>query len=339
MPRTGLTMAGTPGRRSGDHAADHGRPASDAGRPRVVPSLVALGDLALDVSTALHEPLMPGSDAAAAVRFRQGGSAANTARMAARLGACASFVGAVGRDSWGAALVRSLREAGVTVHAPRVAAPTARIVVLVSPGGERSFATERGAADGLLPAHLRPAWFRHDGLHLPAYSLFQAPLREAAFAAAQMARSAGAAISVDLASRHPLLARGRREARHDLLALAPDLLVANDEEAAVLRGGRPREALLELAPVVVLKQGRGGCLVLVRREGGPTALAVATRAVDAPDTTGAGDAFDAGFLLSWLGAAPGKRDDLRVLRAAALAGHGAALRLLSTTRPELDPWR
>ncbi len=332
MPRTGLTMAGMVRRWPGD-------PATDPGYRGAIPSLVALGDLALDVSAALREPLTPGSDAAAAVRFRQGGSAANTARMAARLGGRASFVGAVGRDSWGAALVRSLREASVTVHAPRVPAPTARIVVLVAPGGERSFATERGAADGLLPAHLRPAWFRHDGLHLPAYSLFNAPLRDAAFAAAEMARSAGAAISVDLASRRPLLARGRQAARRDLLALAPDLLVANDEEAAALRGGRPREVLLDLAPVVVLKQGRAGCLVLVRREREAMALAVATRAVDAPDTTGAGDAFDAGFLLSWLGAEPGKRDDLRVLRAAALAGHRAAHRLLSTTRPELDPWR
>ena len=309
------------------------------------PSLVALGDLALDVSTALREPLEPGSDAAAAVRFRQGGSAANTARMAARLGARAAFVGAVGRDSWGSALVRSLREAGVTVHAPRVAAPTARIVVLVSPGGERSFATERGAADGLLPAHLRPAWFRHDGLHLPAYSLFSAPLRDAAFAAAKMARGTGAAVSVDLASRRPLLARGRREAQRDLLALAPDLLIANDDEATALRGGRPREALLELAPVVVLKQGPAGCLVLVRRQrdalslGDALSLAVATRPLDAPDTTGAGDAFDAGFLLSWLGAAPAGRSDPRVLRAAALAGHAAAHRLLSTTRPDLDPCR
>ena len=307
---------------------------------RPAPSVVSLGDLVLDIASSFREPLAPGTDAAASIRFRQGGSAANTARMLARLGARASFVGSVGRDAWGSALVRSLRDAGVAVHAPRVAGVTARIVVLVAPDGERSFATERGAADGLRPAHLQPAWFRRDALHLPAYALFHPPLRDAAYAAARSAREAGAVLSVDLASRAPLLARGRVAAREDLAGIAPDLLFANADEAAALTGtrtGARREALLELAPLVVLKQGPAGCLVLVRRGSDALALAVATRPLEAVDTTGAGDAFDAGFLFAWLAAPAESRRDLRVLRVAALAGHRAAHRHLTTVRAEIEP--
>lgn len=301
------------------------------------PSIVALGDLVLDVSASVREPIATGTDTPATVRFRQGGSAANTARAVARIGGTAVLVAAVGRDPWGTALVRVLRDAEVAVHAPRVAAPTARIVVIVSPNGERSFLTERGAADLLLPGHLQERWFHRDALHLPAYSLFNAPLREAAVAAAGMARAAGAAVSVDLASRRPIAARGRTGARRDIEAVAPDVLFANVEEAAALTGGWRREALLDVAPVVVLKQGRSGCLVLVRRGTDAIALAVAAKAVDAPDTTGAGDAFDAGFLVSWLAADPGARRDPRVLRTAALAGHRAALRHLTSPRPEIEP--
>ena len=311
-------------------------PMEVAGRRAPGPAIVVLGDLALDITASVREPLDPGSDATASIRFHQGGSAANTACMVARLGGAASFVGAVGRDAWGRALVRALRGAGVAVHAPRVAGTTARIVVMVASDGERTFATERGAADGLLAAHLRAGWFRRDGLHLPGYSLFSVPLRDAALAACGFARAAGAVVSVDLASRRPLLARGRRDAVRDLRTVAPDLLFANTDEAAALSGGRRREALLEVAPVVALKQGRSGCVVLARKGLDSVELVVATRSVEAADTTGAGDAFDAGFLLSWLAAPREARHDPRVLRAAALAGHRAARRHLAGHRPELE---
>src|SRR3989304_5491335 len=102
-----------------------------------------------------REPLAPASDAAGAIVFRQGGSAANTARWIARLGGEAAFVGAVGRDEGGRRLGGSLGEAGVRVHLVRRAGRTARIVALVEPGGERTFITDRGAADQLTPEDLR----------------------------------------------------------------------------------------------------------------------------------------------------------------------------------------
>jgi sugar/nucleoside kinase (ribokinase family) len=296
--------------------------------------VLALGDLVVDIVATPSEPLAHASDASGTVVFRQGGSAANTARWVARLGGRAGFIGAVGRDDWGRRLRASLEEAGVHVHAVRKPRPTARIVALIAPGGERSFVTDRGAADLLSPDDLQDGWFAGvAALHLPAYSLLNEPLGSAARRAVQLARIAGAAVSVDLASRRPLLARGRRTAWERIAAVSPDLLFANDAEAAALTGPRGDGKLLELAPIVIIKEGAAGCRIVARGSGSePARLAVATSPVRAADTTGAGDAFDAGFLLSWLAAPPETRGDIAVLRWAALAGHRAAARLLSGRR-------
>ncbi|HSH21660.1 MAG TPA: PfkB family carbohydrate kinase, partial [Candidatus Caenarcaniphilales bacterium] len=174
------------------------------------PRLVAVGDVALDIVVHRGHDLAAGTDVPGRISFRAGGSAANTCRVFAGLGGGSWFVGAVGRDPLGGKLVEALRAEKVRVHAARVSAPTARLVVMLAGDGERSFVTARGAADGLRPTNLRGSWFAQaDVLHLPAYSLLSDPLAEAAMAAADTARRQGALISVDLASRRPLLERGR----------------------------------------------------------------------------------------------------------------------------------
>jgi len=313
-----------------------GRAAPPRGDRRARLLVVALGDLVVDIVAAPSERLAHASDTAGAIVFRQGGSAANTARWVARLGGRAVFIGAVGRDDWGRRLRDSLEEAGVRVRTVRKPQPTARIVALLEPGGERTFVTDRGAADLLAPDDLRPAWFSGlSALHLPAYSLLNEPLGAAARRAIELARAAGAVVSVDLASRRPLLARGGRPAWERIAAVAPDLLLANDAEAAALTGPGEDRRLLELAPIVVVKQGSAGCRIIARSAGPePIRLAVATNPVHAADTTGAGDAFDAGFLLSWLVAPAENRAAVAVLRWSALAGHRAAARLLLGPRRE-----
>ncbi len=145
------------------------------------PRVVVLGDLVVDVVLAPDRDLARGTDVTGRVTLRQGGSAASTARWLGRIGARSSLVCAIGRDAPGRALVAASAADGVTVRAVRVAgAPTGRIGVLVEPGGERSFVTERGAALRLRPEDLHPAWFAGaDALHLPAYSLLDQPLGEA----------------------------------------------------------------------------------------------------------------------------------------------------------------
>ncbi|MEX1171387.1 MAG: carbohydrate kinase family protein [Chloroflexota bacterium] len=299
--------------------------------------IVVVGDLMMDVVLAPDRALESGSDVPGRVSLVQGGSAANTARWLARLGARSSLVCAVGRDAAGRALVDALRGDGVTPRVSRVAAArTGRIGVVVAPGGERSFVADRGAADLLVPDDLRPDWFRRaDAVHLPVYSLLGEPLGQAGQRAVALAREAGALVSVDLASIVPLLSRGRRAARALIESTAPDLLFATAAEAEALLGRYSVEGLLDLAPVAVVKRGSKGATVMAREGEDRLRFEVATQHVNATDTTGAGDAFDAGFLVGWFAARKTGGSTTAALQRAALAGHRAATRQLTTARPEL----
>ncbi len=319
-----------PGR--GSRRAAHRRLAASGVR------VIVLGDLVLDVVLAPSRELERGTDVPGQALLRQGGSAASTARWLGRLGARTTFITAVGRDAPGRALVAAVEADGVVVRAVRVAgARTGRVGVLVEPGGERSFVADRGAADRLRPDDLRPGWFRGaDALHMPAYSLIGSPLGDAGQAAARMARAAGAAVTIDLASVGPLLSAGRRAALQVLREVAPDLLFATAEEAEALIGARRTDGLLDLAPIAIVKRGRMGATVLTRIGDERLKFEVLTMSISTTDSTGAGDAFDAGFLNAWLEARRRSAPQTPALQRAALAGNRLARRHLSNPPGELS---
>lgn len=299
----------------------------------------------LDIVVRADAGVEAGTDVSGTIRFRAGGSAANTARAFSALGGAASFIGAVGKDQLGDRLTAVLVGEGVRVHAVAVPGITARLLALIAADGERSFVTDRGVADALQPSALKRSWLsRVDALHLPAYSLITPPLADAALVAAARVVEAGGLVSVDLASRKPLLERGRAAAWAMIGGVTPDILFANRDETTALVGARGVRRLLELAPVVVLKRGSVGCRVFwesARGEGGRglrfEQLDVATREISGADTTGAGDAFDAGFLYSLIAEGYGRgTPDAELFRRAAESGHRSARRLLKSKRPELS---
>jgi sugar/nucleoside kinase (ribokinase family) len=309
------------------------RPRARADRPAVV----VLGDLMLDVVLAPERPLETGTDVPGVVALRQGGSAANTARWLARLGARTTLIAAVGRDPAGRALVEAVRADRVTVRVARIAgARTGRIGVVVASDGERSFVADRGAADRLTPDAVDPRWFTGaQVLHLPAYSLIGEPLGAAARRAIEVARGSGARVSLDLASIGPLLARGRRAALALVREARPDVVFATVAEAEAVLGRYGVDGVLDLAPIAVVKRGAKGATVMTREGGERLRFEVATQHVQARDTTGAGDAFDAGFLVGWLAAQAAGRSRAASLQRAALAGHRAAARQLTAPPQEL----
>jgi sugar/nucleoside kinase (ribokinase family) len=297
-----------------------------------------LGDLVVDVVLRPDRALEHGSDVPGRVAFTQGGSASTAARWLGRLGARSSLIAAVGRDAAGRALVEAIRSDRVTPRVVRVAGMrTGRIGVLVTPDGERSFVQDRAAALQLGPADLKAAWFaRADAVHLPIYSLVDEPLGLAGRRSIELGRDAGAAISLDLASIGPLLARGRRAARSLIAEIAPDILFATAAEAEAFLGKYAVEGLLDVASIAVVKRGSQGATVLAREGDQRLRFEVATTPISATDTTGAGDAFDAGFLVAWFTSRAAGRSLQASLQRAALAGHRAAGRQLTTPRPELS---
>jgi sugar/nucleoside kinase (ribokinase family) len=303
--------------------------------------VVVVGDLVLDVVLAPATRLVAGSDVPGRVLIRQGGSATSTARWLGRLGVRSSLVCAVGRDSAARSLIAAAGGDRVTVRAVRVSGShTGRIGVVLEPDGERSFVQDRAAALQLRPDDLRSSWFAGaDAVHLPLYSLLDDPLGAAGMAAIRLARDAGALVSIDLASSEPLLALGRRAAVALVREAAPDLLFTNRDEAAAVVGTGREPQLLELAPVAVVKRGGKGVTVLARQPdpdaAGHLRFEVATRTVRTADTTGAGDAFDAGFLAGWLEARRRGLAAATALQRGAVVGNRTALRHLASPPGEL----
>src|SRR3954471_16337076 len=146
------------------------------------PKIVSLGDLLLDV-VVRYDPGSGEADTTPdAVQLWPGGSAANFAVWASRLGADVRYVSRVGRDLPGDILVRSLEDAGVT-PAVRVvdSPPTGRVLVMVDPDGSRRMWSYPGASATVAVEDLDPAWFSNvDAFHLTGYSLMRDGPREAA---------------------------------------------------------------------------------------------------------------------------------------------------------------
>jgi ribokinase len=245
--------------------------------------VVTLGDLLLDVIVRLDEPLAAGADANAQTRTIPGGQAANVAAWVAALGGDSRCIARRGDDPAGAWLAGDLIARGVDVVGP-AAGRSGVVVSLVAPDGERTMASDRGSATLLEPGDLVPAWFACDCLHISGYALLASPIDAAAARAAELARAQGARLSIDLSAWTRIRAHGAASFRERLAALAPDVVFGNSEEW---------DELGEVGATRVVKRGASGFDVV--RSGDMERCQA--RAMSVVDTTGAGDALAAGFLV------------------------------------------
>ena len=255
--------------------------------------LGVIGDLVEDVVVHLREPVNIASDTTALIIRRRGGSAANVVAAACLAGGSARFIGQIGDDAVGRGLTEALVATGAEVVVRR-AGRSGTVIALLDAAGERTMLTDRGACSQLDDP--QPAWL--DGLqilHIPFYSLVSEPLATTATTLAHWATPRDIAISIDTSSAAVLKQVGRAKAIDIIRSLRPTVVLANELEAATL-GAALHPDNLDGA-LVVVKQGALPAIVL--QSGQPSREVPAHTLDNVADTTGAGDAFAAGFLLAF----------------------------------------
>jgi sugar/nucleoside kinase (ribokinase family) len=264
-----------------------------------MPTVLVIGDVMTDIVVQPDGPIVVGADRRATIRLLPGGAGANQACWLAREGIGVRFVARVGESD----LARQkMLLAGYGVDA-RLGAdgtfPTGTLVTLLSPDGERSFLTDRGANLYLGRADLPHSLLDGvDLLHVSGYALFEDEPRAAVLEFVAEAKRRKVPFSVDPAS-YSFLQEVGRDSFLEWIEGAW-LFFPNTDEAATLTGlaepDRQLAALREYFPVVALKRGRDGAMAAEgERRWSATALPVAVI-----DTSGAGDAFFGGFVAAYL---------------------------------------
>lgn len=273
--------------------------------------LVSVGDLVSDLVIKLAAPeIDPVSDTPAVIERHRGGSAANVAAVSARLGRPARFVGAIGRDEAGRSLVAELAALGVGTAGPAVERGVT-IAVIVTPDGARRFLTDRGTE--VVWPEPDPAWIRDAGrLHVTGYALANDHSSDSVLSLARLARGRGVPVSIDPSSVSVVRAFGVGRFGELIAAIGPDVVLPNEDEVDLVA-----DAALGSGAVVVQTNGASPTRIL-RPDG--TSTTVPVPPTEVVDTTGAGDAFAAGFLEAW-----DRTGDLEV---AVEAGHRTSRRVV-----------
>jgi len=229
-----------------------------------------------------------------------GGSAANAAFNAARLGLRTTFVGKLGNDALARAYEDRFGAAGVDCSRFKYGTVgNARCLAMVTPDAQRTMRTCLGAAMTLAPEEITPADFagvRH--AHIEGYLVFNQALCEAVLSAA---RSAGCTISLDLSSFE--VVNATRDWMFRQFGHGIDIVFANEDEIKALYPGETADyealtrKLAALGVTAAVKLGRDGAWVA---RGSEIHRMPPVLLTDVLDTNGAGDAWAAGFLYGFL---------------------------------------
>lgn len=260
-----------------------------------------------------------------------GGSAANTIRCMARLGAEVGFIGKVGKDSTGMFFEQALANLSIKPFVGHGQNRSGRCLALVSPDGERTMVTYLGAALELCEEDIPATTFEgFDCLYIEGYMVQSHAVIAHAI---RTAKECGLKVAIDLASYNVVL-----ENRDFLLDLAEryvDIIFANEQEAAAFSGCEDAEEALEfiaqMCDLAVVKIGTRGALI--KQRGGERLHVGIMAAAKRVDTTGAGDFYAAGFMA---GLCAGL--DLRQCGTIGAIAAGKVIEVVGTTFGE-EAWR
>ncbi|RPJ76413.1 MAG: adenosine kinase [Desulfobacteraceae bacterium] len=234
-----------------------------------------------------------------------GGSACNTIVGVSRLGGRARFIGKRGNGAMGEFFENTLRANNVEPRLLRSNTPTGRVLSIITPDAQRSMFTFLGAAAETRAEEIAAELFHGAAIvHVEGYLLFNPELLRRAL---DLARSAGARVSLDLASFN--VVQESREFLGEMVDDYVDILLANEEEARAYSGEtEPLAALAALSrgvEIAVLKTGERGSLI--KNDGRVIAVPPAGDGRPVVDTTGAGDLWASGFLYGLVSGYPLER--------------------------------
>ncbi|MEM3459470.1 MAG: carbohydrate kinase family protein [Candidatus Bathyarchaeia archaeon] len=260
-----------------------------------MPDLVAIGHVLMDIRIFVDEfPEADGEAKTDKLSLGGGGSAANVAVGASRLGVKSGFIGSIGFDTFGRVLLEELEHDGVDVAHVKVDTATSSglTVIAINKKGQVIMFGYTGASDKLFPSDLDKDYISSsEHVHITGLSF------DTALAAAKIAKKANVTVSFD---------PGRLMSRMGLKRLLPllhhvDQILLNQEESQELTGvielEKAAKTLLASGPkMVIIKRGPDGVFAIDHSK----SFSVPAYPVKVVDTTGAGDAFSAGFITAQL---------------------------------------
>jgi sugar/nucleoside kinase (ribokinase family) len=224
-----------------------------------------------------------------------GGSCSNTIAAASNLGSKTAFFGKIGNDHHGNLYEEQTSEIITTpILSKHPKESTGHAITLITPDGERSFATHLGASSELdLETLSHDIITRSKILHLEGYQLANEKSREIILHAVKIAKQSNTKISIDLSDAH--IVKTNHQFIKDFIKDHIDIVFANEDEAKAFTGKDPEQALHELADhaeIAIVKLGEKGSLIKTNNE----IHRIEPEKTIVVNTNGAGDAYAAGIL-------------------------------------------
>jgi sugar/nucleoside kinase (ribokinase family) len=261
--------------------------------------ILCIGDAALDVIVKMQTEINVGSDTTSHISMHGGGAAANTATWLSELGHSVYFSCRLGDDAAGHA-ISSEFDLWKIEHQKEFLEneKTGVVVVLVDNKGERTMFPDSGANSGISESDL-PSLQGFDAAYLSGYSLFNPASTSGVLQMVNEIKKASIPLIFDPASVGTMMSFGRERAIENLAPM--DIAIMNEDEARYIADCHSLHDALQyitsIVPIAVIKTGSSGAIAQIRGEEPVTSH---IDAINAVDTTGAGDAFAAGFIPVWL---------------------------------------